>query len=51
MISIPDGDVLDGAISSGKLKLVEAWVDIHKDDLMADWDQASSGHTVSRSIH
>ena len=45
-ISIPDGTVLDGSIPSGKLKLVEAWVEIHKDDLMADWELASSGQNV-----
>ncbi len=28
------------------MKLVEAWVEIHRDELMADWELASSGRTV-----
>ena len=38
-----DGTVLDGSIPPGKLKLVAAWVEIHKEDLIADWELASSG--------
>ena len=36
VISIPDGRVLAGDIPSSKLKLIVAWVEIHKDELMAD---------------
>lgn len=46
VISIPDGKVLEGSIPSSKLKLVEAWVEIHGEDLMADWELASAGQTV-----
>ena len=46
VISIPDGTVLDGSIPSGKLKLVAAWVEIHREDLLADWELASSGQNV-----
>jgi len=30
-------------MKSNKLKLVQAWIEIHKDDLMADWELAVSG--------
>lgn len=43
VICIPDGDILEGKLPPGKLKMVLAWVEIHKDDLMADWQLAVSG--------
>jgi len=43
VVSIPDGDVLEGKIPSSKMKLLQAWVEIHKDELMADWELAVSG--------
>lgn len=46
VIRIPEGTVLDGEIPAAKLKLVEAWIEIHKDDLMADWELASKGENV-----
>ncbi len=43
VLAIPGGEVLDGTIPSNKLKLAQAWVEIHRDELMADWDLAISG--------
>ena len=43
IISLPDGKVLDGKIPSSKMKLLQAWVEIHKEELMADWELAVSG--------
>ena len=40
VISIPDGNVMEGAIRANKLKLVQAWIEIHQENLMADWDLA-----------
>ncbi|MBN3034644.1 MAG: DUF4160 domain-containing protein [Bacteroidales bacterium] len=48
VISIPEGDVLEGNIPANKLKLVLAWVEIHRDELMADWDLASRGEAIFR---
>jgi hypothetical protein len=41
--SIPDGEILSGKIPLKKHKLVVAWIEIHKDDLLADWDLAVNG--------
>ena len=41
--AIPDGELLAGKIDKKKEKLVVAWIEIHKDDLMADWQLAVSG--------
>jgi len=35
--------ILEGSIPSNKLKLVLAWMEIHRDELMADWELAVSG--------
>ena len=43
---IPDGSILDGNLPTGKSKLVEAWIELHKDELMADWELASSGQKI-----
>ena len=46
VIAIPEGDVLEGELRSAKLKLVLAWVEIHRDELMADWELATQGEAV-----
>ena len=43
VLGIPEGDILEGAIPRNKLKLVEAWIEIHRDELMADWELAING--------
>jgi len=46
VISIPDGELLEGDIQSNKLKLITAWIEIHKDELLADWKLATEGNSV-----
>jgi hypothetical protein len=43
VIAIPNGEVLEGSLPPGKLKMVLAWVEIHQDELMADWELAVNG--------
>lgn len=43
VIAIDNGDVLEGDLPRPKMKLVEAWVEIHKDELLADWQLAVEG--------
>ena len=43
VVAIPDGEVLDGCLPPAKMRLVLAWVEIHQDELMADWDLAAGG--------
>jgi hypothetical protein len=45
-LSNPDGKILEGNLPSNKRKLVEAWVEIHKDELMANWDLAVNGQNI-----
>ena len=46
VIAIPSGSMLEGKIKPAKLKLVQAWIEIHRDELMADWKLAAEGQKV-----
>ncbi len=43
IVAIPNGEILDGNIPSPKMKLLQAWIELHKDELIADWELAVSG--------
>ena len=43
VVAIPEGAVLEGNIPNSKMKLLQAWIELHKDELMADWELAVSG--------
>jgi hypothetical protein len=38
-----DGEVLEGKLPAPKMKLLEAWMEIHKEDLLANWNLLSKG--------
>ncbi len=46
VILIPEGDKIAGEFPKDKLKLVQAWVEIHKDELLADWKLAIEGQPI-----
>jgi len=46
VISIPDGVLLEGDLKIGKIKLVQAWIEIHQDELLANWDLAIRGENI-----
>jgi desulfoferrodoxin (superoxide reductase-like protein) len=46
VIAISSGEILEGELKAGRLKLVQAWIEIHQDELLADWELASQGQTV-----
>jgi hypothetical protein len=46
VVSITDGKVLEGSLPPAKLKLVLAWVEIHKEDLLVDWKLAVNGQNT-----
>jgi hypothetical protein len=46
IIEIPSGKLLEGSLQNNKQKLVDAWVEIHADELMADWQLAVNGDAV-----
>jgi len=46
IISIPDGNILEGTLPVNKMKLVQAWIEIHKEELIANWYLAINGEQV-----
>ena len=47
-ISIEDGSVLDGHLPPKQLKMVQAWIEIHKEELSVDWELAVNGEKPFR---
>ncbi len=47
-ISIEDGTVLAGNLPSKQIKMVQVWVDIHRDELLANWELAATGEEPFR---
>lgn len=45
-IAIDDGIVLSGGLPAAKLKLVQAWIEIHREDLLVDWKLAVAGEPM-----
>lgn len=43
-----DGTVLEGEIPKAKMKLLDAWMEIHREDLEANWTLLSSGDQFFR---
>jgi hypothetical protein len=48
VFSIPDGDLLEGSIPANKIKLVNAWIELRQEDLMAEWSLAIKGEPIFR---
>ena len=46
VIEIPSGKVLEGSLPRGKQKLVDAWVELRQEELLADWQLAVNGDSV-----
>lgn len=45
VIQIPTGETLEGDLPGKQMKLVQAWVALHADELVADWELAAAGET------
>ena len=41
--SILDGTVLSGNLPIAKMRLVQAWIEIHRESLLANWELAVNG--------
>jgi len=42
-VSIDDGSLLEGSQPPKQLKMVQAWIEIHKEELFVDWELAVNG--------
>ncbi|MCH5598806.1 DUF4160 domain-containing protein [Niabella ginsengisoli] len=43
VLQISDGEILNGELPLKQIKLIQAWIEIHKDELLADWELCQSG--------
>jgi hypothetical protein len=46
VVEIPNGRLIEGGLPSSKMKLLAAWIEIHKDELVADWELAARGESI-----
>ncbi len=47
-VSIEDGNILEGTLPNKQLKMVQAWIEIHREELMVDWELAVNGEEPFR---
>ncbi|MDP2829765.1 MAG: DUF4160 domain-containing protein [Sulfuricellaceae bacterium] len=45
---IPSGELLEGQLPEKKVRLVQVWIDLHEEELMADWALATRGEPLFR---
>ena len=41
-----DGEVLEGSLPPSKMKLILAWIELHRDELEMNWELISEGHAI-----
>ena len=46
VFSIPDGEIIEGTLPQKKIKLVQAWIIMHEEDLMANWSLATTEKNI-----
>lgn len=42
-VAIEGGNVIEGNLPPKQFKMVQAWIEIHKEELMVDWELAVNG--------
>lgn len=47
-VAIEDGRILAGDFPARQLRMVQVWMDIHRDELMTDWELAQNGEEPFR---
>ena len=45
IIDVLTGSMTEGDLPTRQLRFVQAWVEIHKDDLVADWELCRNGES------
>jgi len=49
-VSIETGNIISGILPNKQERLVEAWVEIHREELMANYDELNKDNPVIRKI-
>ena len=45
-----DGNIIDGELPASKQKLVSAWAEIHRDELIANWELAKNKENLVKIL-
>lgn len=48
VFSLMNGECIIGTLPPGKARMVQAWIEIHRDELLADWQLAVQGEPLFR---
>lgn len=48
VLNIDDGSVIDGNLPRKQIRMVQAWIEIHKEELLVDWELAVNGEEPFR---
>lgn len=48
LVAIDNGDVLEGGLPVRQMRMVLAWIEIHYEELMADWRLAVQGQQLAK---
>lgn len=48
MVEILNGYIMRGSLPNKQVKLVLAWCEIHRDELMQNWELAKQNQTLNR---
>ncbi len=46
VVSVPEGEIITGELPNNKLKLLLAWIELHNEELLANWKLASTGNQI-----
>ncbi|HLD63906.1 MAG TPA: DUF4160 domain-containing protein [Candidatus Peribacteraceae bacterium] len=46
VFSIAESELLEGSMPPRQIRLIQAWIEIHREELMADWTLAIRGETL-----
>jgi hypothetical protein len=46
VFAIGNGELLDGRMAAKQVRLVQAWIEIHQEELLADWTLAAKGEPI-----
>lgn len=46
VFAIENSKLLDGSLPNSKQKMIEVWIELHKEELLADWKLATQGEDL-----
>ncbi len=48
VMDIEEGNILEGSLPQKQLRLVQAWIELNKEALYANWELAATGQEIFR---